>query len=71
MVDADTTYRCASCTQLLPFDANVRVPEACLRRCQGRCDWHVVGPTRAAVRARASVDGPLGADGLPVAAATG
>jgi len=71
MVDADTTYRCASCTQLLPFDHTVRVPQACLRRCQGRCDWHVVGPTSRTVYARASVDGPLGDDGLPIAHAVG
>lgn len=71
MVDADTTYRCLSCGQLLPFDAQVRVPPACLRRCQGRCDWELVGPTSAAVRARASIDGPLGTDGLPMAATAG
>lgn len=71
MVDADTTYRCASCTQLLPFDSSVRVPPACLRRCEGRCDWHVVGPTTPVVRARASIDGPVGHDGLPVPAAAG
>jgi hypothetical protein len=67
MVAANTTYRCAGCSQLLPFDATVRVPEACLRRCQGRCDWEAVGPTDPAVRARASLDGEVGEDGLPVA----
>jgi hypothetical protein len=65
MVAANTTYRCAHCTQLLPFDEVVRVPAACLRRCQGACDWEPIGPTDPAVRARASLDGPLGADGLP------
>ena len=67
MVRASTTYRCRSCTQLLPFDAAVRVPPACLRRCEGRCDWVEVGPTDPAVRTAASLDGPLGEDGLPVA----
>ncbi|MBA2528689.1 MAG: hypothetical protein H0V19_01785 [Euzebyales bacterium] len=67
MVRASTTYRCRHCTQLLPFDALVRVPEACLRRCQGGCDWVEVGPTDPAVRSRASLDGPLGNDGLPAA----
>lgn len=62
---ASTTYRCRSCTQLLPFDATTRVPEACLRRCQGRCDWEAVGPTDPAVRARATREGPVGPDGLP------
>jgi hypothetical protein len=67
MVAANTTYRCAHCTQLLPFDERVRVPDACLRRCQGSCDWHAVGPTDPAVRALASLEGELGPDGLPVA----
>jgi hypothetical protein len=67
MVRADTTYRCNGCGQLLPFDAAVRVPDACLRRCQGRCDWEPVGPTDPAVRVRAEQDGPSGSDGLPVA----
>jgi len=64
-VRAGHTYRCRSCTQLLPFDAATRVPEACLRRCLARCDWELVGPTDPAVRARAERDGALGADGLP------
>jgi hypothetical protein len=67
MAEPNMTYRCRSCTQLLPFDGLVRVPLACLRRCQGRCDWEVVGPTDLAVRALASLDGPLDEDGLPVA----
>lgn len=66
MVEANTTYRCAHCTQLLPFDERVRVPEACLRRCRGGCDWVRVGPTDPALRARASLDGELDKDGLPV-----
>jgi hypothetical protein len=66
MVDANTTYRCRHCTQLLPFDASVRVPQACLRRCEGQCDWEHVGPTDPVVSARASLDGELGPDGLPV-----
>lgn len=65
MVRANTTYRCAGCGQLLPFDASVRVPQACLRRCEGRCDWEEVGPTDPAVWARACMDGRLGPDGLP------
>jgi hypothetical protein len=64
-VQPGTTYRCRSCTQLLPFDAGTRVPEACLRRCRAACDWEPVGPTDPAVRARAEQDGPLGPDGLP------
>jgi hypothetical protein len=67
VVEANTTYRCAHCTQLLPFDAHLRVPDACLRRCQGGCDWREVGPTDPAVRAAASLDGDLGPDGLPAA----
>lgn len=67
MVAPNTTYRCRHCTQLLPFNALVRVPPACLRRCEGRCDWHEVGPTDPAVYARASMDGAVGADGLPAA----
>lgn len=67
MVTPATTYRCASCSQLLPFDDGPRVPDACLRRCQGRCDWRAVGPTDPVVRARAALDGPVGPDGLPVA----
>ena len=67
MILPDTTYRCAGCGQLLPFDASVRVPTACLARCQGRCDWVLVGPTQAAVWTRASLPGPVGADGLPAA----
>ncbi len=66
MVAANTTYRCTHCTQLLPFDERVRVPEACLRRCQGGCDWREVGPTDPFVRMRASLDGDLDIDGLPV-----
>ena len=66
MAEASTTYRCRSCTQLLPFDAHVRVPTACLRRCEGRCDWVVVGATDPGVRAAAMFDGPPGPDGLPV-----
>ena len=65
-IRASTTYRCRSCTQLLPFDATRRVPEACLRRCEGRCDWEPVGPTDPAVRLRAERDGPLGPEGLPL-----
>lgn len=65
MVEASTTYRCGGCGQLLPFDVHVRVPTACLRRCEGRCAWTAVGPTEPAVRAAASLDGPLGPDGLP------
>jgi hypothetical protein len=65
-IQPGTTYRCRSCTQLLPFDAATRVPEACLRRCRSRCDWVEVGPTRPDVRARAERDGPLGPDGVPV-----
>ncbi len=70
MARANTTYRCHSCTQMLPFVERVRVPEACLRRCQGRCDWVEVGPTDPAIRIRASLDGPLDADGLPRAQRT-
>ncbi|MDP8977330.1 MAG: hypothetical protein M3N17_01895 [Actinomycetota bacterium] len=66
MVVPATTYRCAGCGQLLPFDGDVRVPDACLRRCQGRCDWREIGPTHPAVRARAALEGPPGPDGLPV-----
>ncbi len=66
MVHASTTYRCQHCTQLLPFNEHTRVPEACLRRCQGGCDWREVGPTDPAVLARASLDGPVGKDGLPL-----
>jgi hypothetical protein len=65
MVEPNTTYRCRSCTQLLPFDSRVRVPDACLRRCQGACEWVLVGPTDPATRAAASLDGPVAADGLP------
>ncbi|GEM_PF-2977473 len=65
MVEANTTYRCHHCEQLLPFDHLVRVPSACLRRCQGGCDWHRVGPTDPAVRAHAALDAPVGPDGLP------
>ncbi len=65
MARASTTYRCATCGQLLPFDERVRVPEACLRRCRGGCDWTEVGATDPAVRARACLDGPLDDDGLP------
>jgi hypothetical protein len=68
VVDASTTYRCRSCGQLLPFNEHIRVPDACLRRCQGACDWVAVGPTDPTVRAAASVDGQVGADGLPLAA---
>lgn len=64
-VRAGRTYRCAHCTQLVPFNALTRVPDAVLRRCQGGCDWHDVGPTETAVWARAAADGPLGPDGLP------
>jgi hypothetical protein len=66
MIEPNATYRCRSCTQLLPFDLEVRVPTACLRRCQSACDWVLVGPTDPAVRAAASLDGPVGPDGLPV-----
>lgn len=66
MVDAATTYRCNGCGQLLPFDERVRVPDACLRRCRSACDWERVGPTDPAVLARASLDGEIGPDGLPV-----
>jgi hypothetical protein len=69
MIESCTTYRCRSCAQLLPFDAATRVPPACLRRCQGACDWEPVGPTDPAVRRRAAVEGPVGADGLPCEAA--
>lgn len=65
MIVASTTFRCDGCGQLLPFDRNGRVPDACLRRCQGRCDWHAVGPTDPDVRARAALDGPIGTNGLP------
>lgn len=71
MIEPDTTYRCHGCGQLLPFDHEVRVPPACLRRCQGRCDWHRVGPTTPALWAAASLDGRIGADGLPVADGAG
>lgn len=67
MVDANTTYRCEHCTQLLPFNERVRVPDACLRRCAGMCDWRAVGPTDPATFARASLDGAVGSDGLPLA----
>jgi hypothetical protein len=66
MVLPSTTYRCAHCTQLLPFDERVRVPDACLRRCEGQCDWEEVGPTDPEVRRHASADGELGPDGLPL-----
>ena len=66
MVEPSTTYRCRSCGQLLPFDDHVRVPDACLRRCEGRCDWERIGPTTAAVRTAAALEGPVGADGLPI-----
>jgi len=65
VVEANTTYRCGCCGQLLPFDARRRVPDACLRRCRSGCDWHPVGPTTAEVYEAASVDGPVGEDGLP------
>ncbi len=65
MVEANTTYRCGCCGQLLPFNAHRRVPDACLRRCRSGCDWHPVGPTTAEVYEAASVDGPVGEDGLP------
>ena len=65
MIVAGLTFRCAGCTQLLPFDASGRVPPAVLRRCQGHCDWNAVGATDPATRARAAVDGELGPDGLP------
>lgn len=61
-----TTYRCRSCTQLLPFDDRPRVPDACLRRCEGRCDWEEVGPTDPETWRRAGFDGPLGPGGLPI-----
>lgn len=67
MVEASTTYRCGGCAQLLPFDERVRVPDACLRRCEGRCDWTPVGATDRATWVRCSVDGELGPDGIPVA----
>jgi hypothetical protein len=67
MTYANWTYRCRHCTQLLPFGADGCVPAACLRRCEGGCDWLSVGPTDPAVRRRAEVDGPVGADGLPPA----
>lgn len=66
MIVASTTFRCHGCGQVLPFDHTGRVPDACLRRCQGRCDWHALGPTLPAVRARAATDGPPGPDGLPL-----
>lgn len=59
------TYRCEHCTQLLPFSERLRVPDACLRRCQGRCDWVEWGPTTDALLERAARTGSLGADGLP------
>lgn len=65
MITPGHTYRCEHCTQLLPFDAHGRVPAACLRRCQGGCEWTWVGPTEPAVRARAEADGEVDADGLP------
>ncbi|MFO8075255.1 MAG: hypothetical protein R6T85_03970, partial [Egibacteraceae bacterium] len=65
VVEANTTYRCGCCGQLLPFDERQRVPDACLRRCRSGCDWHRVGPTTAEVYEAASVDGPVGEDGLP------
>lgn len=67
MAEPNTTYRCRGCTQLLPFDTDVRVPSACLRRCQGQCDWVAIGQTDPTIRAAASIDGPLGDDGLPIA----
>lgn len=66
MVAANTTYRCNHCTQLVPFNERVRVPEACLRRCRGGCDWREVGPSEPSVWLRASLDGNLDGDGLPV-----
>jgi hypothetical protein len=71
MARPSTTYRCNHCTQLLPFDEATRVPDACLRRCEGQCDWDEVGPTDPAVRRRAAVDGELGDDGLPLWDAAG
>jgi hypothetical protein len=65
MVAPNTTYRCHHCTQLLPFNELVRVPPACLRRCEGSCDWVAVGPTTPELIARASLDGEVGDDGLP------
>jgi hypothetical protein len=65
MIVASTTFRCHGCGQLLPFDEAGQVPPACLRRCQGRCDWHAVGSTEPAIRERAAVDGEVGDDGLP------
>jgi hypothetical protein len=61
-----TTYRCAHCTQLVPFDGATRVPDAVLRRCQGGCDWREMGPTAPEVWEAAAADGPVGPDGLPV-----
>jgi len=65
MTDANTTYRCRACGQLLPFDDHGCVPEACQRRCQGRCDWDLVGATTQGLIAAASHHGPVGPDGLP------
>jgi hypothetical protein len=50
MVEADATYRCSGCGQLLPFDHECRVPDVCLQRCRGRCDWvRVADPDAAAL----------------------
>ena len=66
MVDANTTYRCDHCGQLLPFNSRRRVPQACLRRCQSGCDWHPVGATTSDLINAASHDGPINHDtGLP------
>ncbi|QBI21612.1 hypothetical protein ER308_19940 [Egibacter rhizosphaerae] len=65
MISPGHTYRCGHCGQLLPFDGDGRVPEACLRRCQGGCDWSHVGPTEPEVRRLAEHEGPPGPDGLP------
>lgn len=64
-VRAGRTYRCAHCTQVVPFNDATRVPDAVLRRCQGGCDWRETGPTDPAVWERAAGDGELGPDGLP------
>lgn len=39
MIQPDTTYQCRGCWQLLPFDHECRVPDSCVQRCEGRCDW--------------------------------
>lgn len=59
------TYRCSHCTQRVPFNERLRVPEACLRRCQGHCDWVEWGPTTPEILERAALEGPVGEDGLP------